>query len=147
MVLFLWGAFSDERTCLSFPYAADLCQRGLSQVWVPWDSRPYFTVSDLSLVEDGLFIISAVAMQWTFCCLSPGKRCFVDSAIPRQRPTVIALLWKYLLQTRYNIKTSYGRKLFPIQPIEKNKARIRNIQETYTERCHNAGCPIPPLRS
>jgi hypothetical protein len=48
-VLFLWGAFSDKRTGLSFIYAAGPCQRSLSRVRVPWDSRPYFTVSDLKL--------------------------------------------------------------------------------------------------
>jgi hypothetical protein len=49
MVLFLWGALSDERMGLSFVYAAGHCQRSLSLVRVPWDSRPYFTVSDLRL--------------------------------------------------------------------------------------------------
>jgi hypothetical protein len=48
-VLFLWGAFSDERTGLSFIYAVGYCQRSLSVVRVPWDSGPYFTVSDLEL--------------------------------------------------------------------------------------------------
>jgi hypothetical protein len=47
--LFLWGALSDERTGLSFEYAAGPCQRRLSRVRVPWVSRPYFTVSDLRL--------------------------------------------------------------------------------------------------
>jgi hypothetical protein len=41
------------------------------------------------------YISGAVAMHWTFCCPSPGKRCFADS--------VIALPWRYLLQTRYSI--------------------------------------------
>jgi hypothetical protein len=45
----MWGALSDERTGLSFVYAAGPCQRCLAQVRVPWDSRPYFTVSDLRL--------------------------------------------------------------------------------------------------
>jgi hypothetical protein len=44
-----WGALSDERTGLSFEYAAGPCQRSLSRVLVPWDLRPYFTVSDLRL--------------------------------------------------------------------------------------------------
>jgi hypothetical protein len=44
---FLWCALSDERTGLSFVHAADPCQRSLSRFRVPWDSRPYFTVSDL----------------------------------------------------------------------------------------------------
>jgi hypothetical protein len=48
-VLFLWGALSDDGTGLSFVYAAGPCQRSLSSVRVPWDSRPYFTVSDLRL--------------------------------------------------------------------------------------------------
>jgi hypothetical protein len=44
MVLFLCGALSDERTGLSFVYAAGPCQRSLSRVWVPWDSWSYFTL-------------------------------------------------------------------------------------------------------
>jgi hypothetical protein len=40
----LWReAESDLRICW-WP-----CQRSLSRVWVPWHSRPYFTVSDLRL--------------------------------------------------------------------------------------------------
>jgi hypothetical protein len=48
-ILFLWGALSDERRGLSFIIAAGPRQRRHSQVRVPWDSRPYFTVSDLRL--------------------------------------------------------------------------------------------------
>jgi hypothetical protein len=44
-----WGALSDERTGLSFVDAVGPCQRSLFLVRVPWDSRPYFTVSDLRL--------------------------------------------------------------------------------------------------
>jgi hypothetical protein len=44
-----WGALSDERTGLSFVCAAGPCQCSLSRVLVPWDLRPYFTVSDLRL--------------------------------------------------------------------------------------------------
>jgi hypothetical protein len=47
--LLIWGALSDERTGLSFVYAAGPCQRSLSRVRVPWDLRTYFTVSDLRL--------------------------------------------------------------------------------------------------
>jgi hypothetical protein len=43
------GALSDERTGLSFVYAAGRCQRSISRVRVAWNSRPYFTVSDLRL--------------------------------------------------------------------------------------------------
>jgi hypothetical protein len=48
-VLLLWVGLSDERTGLSFLYAAGPWQRSLSRVRVPCDSRPYFTVSDLRL--------------------------------------------------------------------------------------------------
>jgi hypothetical protein len=48
-VLLLWGALSDDRTGLSFIYAAGSSQHSLSQARVPWNSRPYFTVSDLRL--------------------------------------------------------------------------------------------------
>jgi hypothetical protein len=43
------GALSGERTDLSFLHAAGLCQRSLSRVRVPWDSRPYFTVADFRI--------------------------------------------------------------------------------------------------
>jgi hypothetical protein len=38
-VLILWVALSDERTGLSFVYAAGPCQHSLSRVRVPWNSR------------------------------------------------------------------------------------------------------------
>jgi hypothetical protein len=48
-VLFLWGALSDERSGLPFVCAAGPGQRSHSRVRVPWDLRPYSTVSDLRL--------------------------------------------------------------------------------------------------
>jgi hypothetical protein len=47
--LLIRGSLSDERTGLSFTIAAGLRQRSHSRVRVPWDSRPYFTVSDSRL--------------------------------------------------------------------------------------------------
>jgi hypothetical protein len=49
--LLMWGALSDERTGLPFKIAAGPRQRSHSRVRVrvPWDSRPYFTVSDSRL--------------------------------------------------------------------------------------------------
>jgi hypothetical protein len=45
--LFMWGAISDERMGLSFSNAFDPRQHSHSRVRVPWDSWPYFAVSDL----------------------------------------------------------------------------------------------------
>jgi hypothetical protein len=47
--LLMWGALSDERTDLLFASVAGSRQRSHSRVWAPWDSRPYFTVSDSRL--------------------------------------------------------------------------------------------------
>jgi hypothetical protein len=44
-----WGALSDERTNLSFVYVSGPRQRSFSRIRVPWDSWPYFTISDLRL--------------------------------------------------------------------------------------------------
>jgi hypothetical protein len=45
----MWGALSDGRTSLSFTIAAGHRKRSHFRVRVPWDSRPYFTVSDSRL--------------------------------------------------------------------------------------------------
>jgi hypothetical protein len=47
--LLMWGALSDERTGLSFTIAAGPRQCSYFRVRVPWDSWPYFTVSDSRL--------------------------------------------------------------------------------------------------
>jgi hypothetical protein len=46
---FFWGDFYDERTGLSFVYAAGPRQRSFSRARVPWHSWPYFTASYLRL--------------------------------------------------------------------------------------------------
>jgi hypothetical protein len=52
---FCWcgGALSDERTDLSFTIVAGPRQRSHSRIRVPWDSWPYFTVSDSRLPQPG----------------------------------------------------------------------------------------------
>jgi hypothetical protein len=47
--LLMWRSLSDERMGLSFTIAAGSRQRSHFRVRVPWESRPYFTVSDLRL--------------------------------------------------------------------------------------------------
>jgi hypothetical protein len=46
----MWGTLSDERTDLSFTMAPVVRHRSHSRVRVPWDSLPYFTVSDSRLL-------------------------------------------------------------------------------------------------
>jgi hypothetical protein len=48
--LLIWGALSDERAGLSFAIASGPSHHSQSRVQVPWDSRPYFTLSDLRLL-------------------------------------------------------------------------------------------------
>jgi hypothetical protein len=48
-VVLIWGVLSDKRTSLSFTLAAGPRQRNQSRVRVPWDWRPYITVSHLRL--------------------------------------------------------------------------------------------------
>jgi hypothetical protein len=59
MVLFFWGALSDEKTGLSFVYTTDPYQSSHSRVRVPWDSRPYFTVSLTGFPQ--------LSSLWLFC--------------------------------------------------------------------------------
>jgi hypothetical protein len=47
--LLIWGVLSDERTGLSFAIATGPRQRSHFRVRVPWNSLPYFTVSDSRL--------------------------------------------------------------------------------------------------
>jgi hypothetical protein len=47
--LLMWGNLSDERMNLSLTIAAGSRQHSHSQVWVLWESWPYFTDSDLRL--------------------------------------------------------------------------------------------------
>jgi hypothetical protein len=47
--LLMWGVLSDERKSLTLTIAPGPLQRRHFQVQVPWDSWPYFTVSDSRL--------------------------------------------------------------------------------------------------
>jgi hypothetical protein len=47
--LLMWGVLSNERKGLSFAITAGPRQRRHSRIQVPWDSRPYFTLSDSRL--------------------------------------------------------------------------------------------------
>jgi hypothetical protein len=65
--LSIWGALSNERTGLSFTIAAGPSQRSNSRVRAPWDSRPYFTVSDLTFPILSPPTTRRVTMDWVWC--------------------------------------------------------------------------------
>jgi hypothetical protein len=67
--LLMWGVLSEERAGLSFTIAADSSQCSHSRVRAPWDSRPYFTVSDLRLP-----ISSPLTTRWaTVVAFDPSR--------------------------------------------------------------------------
>jgi hypothetical protein len=76
--LLMWGALSYERTGLLFTIAAGPRQRSHSRVRVPWDSRPYFTVSDLR-----------------FPFLSPPTTRRVTVEVKHNRSEMVAVLGPY----------------------------------------------------
>jgi hypothetical protein len=82
----LWDALSDERTGLCFVYAAGPYQRSLFRIRVPWDSRSYFTVSDLRLP----FSSSSMTRRVTVEVFDPAstrvnKRLYLSLYKPRAR--------------------------------------------------------------
>jgi hypothetical protein len=76
----MWGAVSDERT--SFTISTGPRQRSHFQVLVPWDSRPYFTVSDLRLP----FSLPPTTRRATVEVFDPAST----------RDTTHCLIWKLL---------------------------------------------------
>jgi hypothetical protein len=56
--LLMWGALPDERTGLLFTITAGTRQRSHSQVRVPRDSWPYFTVDRASYLNDRFYSAS-----------------------------------------------------------------------------------------
>jgi hypothetical protein len=72
--LLMWVALSDERTGLWFTTASGPRQRSHFRVQVPWDSSPYFTVSDSRL---------------PFSSPPTTRRATVDKTAPSVFPCVI----------------------------------------------------------
>jgi hypothetical protein len=122
-ILFLWGALSDERTDLSFIYAAGPCQRNLSLARVPWDSRPYFTVSDLRLpfssppttrrVTVEVFDPASIPPGWCPRYITPGTD-RLENTVSNSSSNVareLAAVGSCLLRGRYNMNSTCGMSL------------------------------------
>jgi hypothetical protein len=103
-VLFLWGVLSDERMGLSFVYAAGPCQRSLSRIRVPWDSRPYFTVSGLRL---------------PFSSPPTTRRVTVEVFDPTSTRIYFSLwiLLTYIDMARTRLTENTSRNLYPASPL------------------------------
>jgi hypothetical protein len=65
----MWGAFSDEDDGSIVYIAAGPRQRSHSRVRVPWDSQPYFTVSDSRL----LFSSPSMTLRATVKVFDPAS--------------------------------------------------------------------------
>jgi hypothetical protein len=70
--LVLWGALSDERTGLSFIYAAGPCQRSFSLVRVPWDCLLSVVPNILNLSTRWRWVVSFTTQ--TLCVLGENPR-------------------------------------------------------------------------
>jgi hypothetical protein len=68
-------SLSDERTGLSFKIAPGPRQRSHFRVRVPWDSWPYFTVSDSRLPFSSLIRIHGTVLSWFLGTHLHGKVC------------------------------------------------------------------------
>jgi hypothetical protein len=85
-VLLLWGALSDERTGPSFVYAAGPCQSSISRARVPWDSRPYFTVSDLIRWWYSTRLHTRAPLPWLFL----ESRYIASAPTTQKTPYIVA---------------------------------------------------------
>jgi hypothetical protein len=79
-VWLIWGALSDEMTCLSVTIAVDSRQRSHSRVRVPRDSWTYFTIVYKPTVNNGLwvlFMLTAVGVS-----LHGRNQCYSSELYP-----------------------------------------------------------------
>jgi hypothetical protein len=109
-VLFLWDALSDERTGLSFVCAAGLCQRSLSRVRIPWNSRPYFTVSDSRLPFSSPS--TTRRSRWRYSIPPPhgNKACVTSTQLTNTYPFVTTITYYTLTRLHnYNPYTMSSR--------------------------------------
>jgi hypothetical protein len=85
------GALSDERTGLSFTNAAGSRQRSHSQVRVPWDSQPNFTLSDSRLPFRRLLRLSG--LRWRYSKTPPHR---IEATVHRNPFYKRELWWQRL---------------------------------------------------
>jgi hypothetical protein len=79
--LLMWAALSDERADLTFTTAAGSHQRSHFRVRVPWDSRPYFNVSDLRLPFCRL--VRLAGLRWRYSTPPPRLSLILRPTVSR----------------------------------------------------------------
>jgi hypothetical protein len=84
--LLMWGALSDEKTGLSFTISAGPRQHSHTRFRVPWESWPYFTVSDSRLP----FMWPPTTRRATVEVLDPASTRASLSSIPRLAYNLLA---------------------------------------------------------
>jgi hypothetical protein len=119
--LLMWGAFSDERTGLSYTIAAGPRQRSHSWIWIPLDSWPCLIVSDLKLRQPG----------------GPGPRVYINQAqggpliLPGTGFPFRRLLWLAEIRWRYSIQPSHRIAFLITITIPRYIVPARMAQKTF----------------
>jgi hypothetical protein len=152
----MWGALSDARTGLSFTIAAGSSQRSHSRVRVPWDSRPYFTVSDLRLPfffasydsqgHGGIFYPASTRVPTEFT----NELSFISSGEPNKSHhglqflcySVIPLPRKHMLQSRwlamdFRVCSLLQERVFD-EPFISNGFPLRLRYSGFQASCYNS---------
>jgi hypothetical protein len=124
--LLMRGVLSDERTGLYFTTAAGPRQRSHSRGRVPWDSRPYFTVSDSRPPFSSPPTISRATVE----VFDPASTRGFSSQNP-QNPLVMAV--RFTASARTSQRTPFPRVLILLRscllrPLPSN---IRFLQSHY----------------
>jgi hypothetical protein len=142
--LLMWGALSDERTGLSFTIAAGPRQRSLSRVPVPWDSWPYFTVSDSRrLPQPG----------------GPRPRIYIPqeqvgpgTGFPFHRLRLAGLRWRYSNPPPHGVWTIIPRYIVPARTAQKTSLPLLRVLSLPEKRVHrvfssNGCCTVACLHN
>jgi hypothetical protein len=112
--LLMWGAFSDERTCLLFTFGASPRQHSHSCVWILWDLWPNFTLSDLRLPQSGQ------PGSHIYIYISPRNR--VAQLYPQALGSLFVACCDSGLQWRYLYPPPHGQS--PCNPFIKDYTKI-----------------------
>jgi hypothetical protein len=115
----MWGTLSHERAGLSFTFAAGTRQHSHFRIRVPWDSRPYFTVS---------------GSRVPFSSPPTTRRATVevfDPASTRDSPPPKSMIWSSLGFLLYHVGTDRQSKHLSISYPRKRRFVTQRIPRIY----------------